>query len=81
MAERGELQPNDIVRITNPESFVSDFAKKVRDRDGVVLWVGPLAHGQFANKAKIRFKKRNGRGKEFEEILYVRDLTKQPSGA
>lgn len=72
------LAPGDIVRVKDPEGFISSFAKKVKDRDAQVLWVGPTPDGGFRNRAKVRFLKRNGRGKEFEEVLMISSLVRMP---
>lgn len=74
-----ELIEGDIVRLKDPSRYVASFAKKAADRDAVVLWVGPRQHGMFKDKAKVRFLKRNGRGKEFEEVLRKDDLVLQSS--
>jgi hypothetical protein len=68
------FKKDDIVQIVNPDLFISAFARRVKDRDGVIEWVGPDRHGQFKDRAKVRFLKRNGRGKEFSEIMSTRDL-------
>jgi hypothetical protein len=68
------LIAGDIVRLKDPSRFIVSFAKKATDRDAVVLWVGPLAYGMLEKYAKVRFLKRNGRGKEFEETLRKEDL-------
>ncbi len=68
------LQPGDVVRVRNPEHFVVEFARKVKDRDASVVWVGPTPTGMFKGQARVRFLKRNGRGKEFEEVMALRDL-------
>lgn len=76
MTEKQEkpLKAGDIVRVKNPDYYTVDFAKRIIDRDAVVLWVGPIRNGMFANKARVRFLKRNGRGKEFEEVLHKEDF-------
>lgn len=71
------LVEGDIVRLKDPSRYLVSFAKMAADRDAVVLWVGPRAHGMFSDKAKVRFLKRNGRGKEFEEVLRKDDLVLQ----
>lgn len=70
------VQPGDIVRVRHPEHYIVEFARKVKDRDALVLWVGPTPTGMFKGQAKVRFLKRNGRGKEFEEVMAVRDLVR-----
>lgn len=68
------LVVGDVVRVKSPERYIVSFAKRIRDRDALVVWVGPNSHGMFLGRAKVRFLKRNGRGKEFEEILRTEDL-------
>jgi hypothetical protein len=68
------LVEGDIVRLRDPSRYIVSFAKMAADRDAVVLWVGPRAHDMFRDHAKVRFLKRNGRGKEFEEVLRKEDL-------
>lgn len=68
------LVEGDIVRLKDPSRYIVSFAKKAADRDALVLWVGPRAHGMFKDHAKVRFLKRNGRGKEFEETIRKADL-------
>lgn len=69
-----EITPGCVVRVKDTERFLVAFAKKVKDRDAVVNWVGPDKHGQFTGRASVTFQKRNGRGKEFREVMNVRDL-------
>ena len=66
-----------MVRLKDPSRYLVSFAKMAADRDAVVLWVGPRAHDMFRDHAKVRFLKRNGRGKEFEEVLRKEDLVLQ----
>lgn len=73
------LKDGDVVRVRDPNDYLAAFAKKVTDRDAVVEWVGPDAHGQFKGRAKVKFLKRNGRGKEFTEILRADDLIIAPA--
>jgi len=76
--EPSVLQVGDIVRVSRPDRYTVTFANKVKDRDAVVLEVGPNHLKMFAGKARLRFLKRNGRGKEFIERLDIRDLIKIP---
>lgn len=69
-----DLKPGDIVRVKNPDAFISTFAKKIANRDAIVNWVGPDQYGQFKGAASITFQKRNGRGKEFRERMDISDL-------
>jgi hypothetical protein len=62
----------DTVRVRDPDSWPEKF----RERDAVVLQVGPTPTGMFKGQAFIRFQKRNGRGKEFEEWAHIRHLVK-----
>ena len=71
------LVEGDVVRLKDPSRYLVSFAKMAADRDAVVLWVGPRAHDMFRDHAKVRFLKRNGRGKEFEEVLRKEDLVLQ----
>ena len=71
--------PGDVVRVIDPAGFFSAFAKKIADRDAVVVWVGPDSIGQFKHQMKVRFLKRNGRGQEFAEIMHQRDFVKAPA--
>lgn len=75
MSAATEIKAGDIVRIKQPESYLSEFARKIRDRDAVVEWVGTDEPGGYKGRAKVRFLKRGNRGKEFSEILRVNDLT------
>lgn len=69
-----ELQVGDIVRVKNPDDFISTFARKITDRDAVVIWVGPDSLGMNKGIAGVIFQKRNGRGKEFRERMSIREL-------
>jgi hypothetical protein len=69
-----DLKPGDTVRVKDPSAFLSAFAKKIADRDAIVNWVGPDQHGQFVGRASVTFQKRNGRGKEFREVMRIKDL-------
>ncbi len=75
MAE--ELKVGDTVRVKDPDEYIVSFANKVRDRDAVVEFVGPDEHRQFKGRVRVMFQKRNGRGKEFREMMRSRDLIKQ----
>lgn len=78
-APESGLKPGDIVRLRDPERFIVSFATKARDRDAEVLWVGPTPNGMFKGRTKVRFLKRNGRGKEFEEVLATSELVLKSS--
>ena len=73
------LAEGDVVRLKDTSRYIVSFATKAADRHAVVLWVGPRANGMFKGRAKVRFLKRNGRGKEFEEVLRTEDLVLQPN--
>ena len=49
------------------------------DRDVVVLWFGPTKLNMFDGQACLKFLKRNGRGKEFQNVLRLKDLLRQPA--
>lgn len=66
------FKPGDLVFVTDPESFIG--AKKLANRQAVVEWVGPDHIGQFKGRMKVRFLKRNGRGKEFDLVMQMRDF-------
>lgn len=72
-----ELKVGDVVRVAEPDHYITAFANKIRDRDGVVEWIGPDKWGQFKNLCWVKFGKRNGRGKEFRERMDVRNLIVQ----
>lgn len=72
------FKAGDTVRVRDPAKFISTFAKRIINRDAVVLWVGPV-NGLLHGRAKVRFIKRNGSGKEFEEILWLEDLIPWPN--
>jgi hypothetical protein len=75
----GEWEPieGDMVRVKDPDHFLSPLDKKFKDRDGVVVrkW---LPAGRLRCKFVVRFGKRNGRGKEFEHSLWAGDLMPWP---
>lgn len=74
------IKAGDIVQVRDLSRFVSVFSNRVKDRDAVVEWVGPDAHGQFKGQCWVIFQKRNGRGKEFRERMHVSDLVmKEPA--
>ena len=75
------LKAGDVVRVRDANEFLAAFGAKIKDRDAEVLWVGPKPDGSFRGKASIRFKKRNGRGQEFNEIMDVRHLIVQSVAA
>lgn len=70
-----EIQVGDTVRVNNPDEYIVEFAKKVRDRDAVVQSVFPPL-GRFNSNpmARVEFQKRNGRGKVFTEVMRASSL-------
>ena len=63
------IQVGDTVRVKDPDGFNVAFGSKVRDRDGIVEAVyTPPGYGSQV-RARVRFLKRNGRGKEFTEKI------------
>lgn len=75
------IRPGDIVRVKDPDQFLAAFGKKIRDRDAEVLWVGPTSLGMHNGRACVLFKKRNGRGQEFQEIMRIDALSIQGNAA
>lgn len=73
-----DLKPGDIVRVKNPDDYVVAFGNKIRDRDAEVVWVGPTAGDMNRGRACVRFKKRNGRGLEFIEVMRIDAFSVQP---
>jgi len=63
----------DTVRVLRPKDFESWLAKKLTDRVGVVTWVWEWKI-VYGNRVRVRFGKRNGRGKEFDHVFHERDL-------
>lgn len=77
MSTESPIKPGDIVRVADPSRYIVSFAKKIEGRDAQVLWVGPTKTGMFKGYAGVRFLKRNGRGKEFEERISIKELVVQ----
>ena len=69
----------DTVRVRDPSQFISSFAKRIANRDAVVVCVWPHSNLAFRGKVRVRFLKRNGRGNEFEEILRADDIWLWPN--
>jgi hypothetical protein len=68
------IKVGDIVRVKEPDRFKVAFSTRIKDRDGVVESVfTPLGWGAQV-RARVRFLKRNGRGKEFIETININDL-------
>lgn len=72
-----DLKPGDIVRVKNPGDYLVAFGNKIRDRDAEVVWVGPTAGDMNRGRVCVRFKKRNGRGQEFVEVMRIEALSIQ----
>lgn len=70
-----KIQVGDVVRVARPEQFVSE--RKLKDRDAIVLQVGPTALDMFKGQVFLEFQKRNGRGKTFKQWMWLRDLEQQ----
>ncbi len=73
--EAPAFKVDDVVRVKDPSRFLITFAKKVTDRDAIVLIVEPKrGGGVYGDRVRVRFLQRNGRGKEFFEWLRTEDL-------
>lgn len=77
----------DVVRVRDPSLYDTRFAQRVREREATVLWCGKRL-GSNVFSVSLRFHKRAGRGKEFQEFLRADDVVKVrakapgcPSGA
>lgn len=77
MSTEESLKPGDVVRVKDVSGFLVALANKIRDRDAEVIWVGPTAVDMFKGYACVKFKKRNGRGQEFQEVMRISDLVLQ----
>lgn len=71
-----EFKVGDVVRVKDPDQYISSFGKKIKDRDAIVLSVFTPA-GSAIQRCRVEFQKRNGRGKEFIEIFRCHDLLKK----
>ena len=69
----------DIVRVRDWNKYVVSFARKVADRDAVVIRCFEIP-ARGLKMVRLRFLKRNGRGKEFEETLRASDVIQRPAG-
>lgn len=73
------MNVGDIVRVKDPDHYIVSFGSKVRDRDAIVLRVGPIPpYDMFKGQVQVEFQLRNGRGKKFVEWLYASDLELRP---
>ena len=76
---------DSVVRVKDPNRFIAEFARKVKDRDAIVKealldWVhGSVTEKHFRGRLLIEFQKRNGRGKVFTEVMHQRELVLQES--
>ena len=68
-----------MVRVLDPTKYISSFSKRVAGRDAVVLGVSPTKLNMFHGQDCVKFMKRNGRNKEFQELLRLKDLVRQPA--
>jgi hypothetical protein len=68
----------DCVRVKDPRGWIARLRRQLADRDGVVLlkW---RPTGTCYERVKVRFGRRNGRGKEFELTCYATDLMPWPA--
>lgn len=74
------------VKVIEPKRYIAAFALKVKDRRAIVeenireyRWASGSNEKSFLGRVRVRFEKRNGRGKEFTEIMPERDLTEWTS--
>lgn len=63
------------MRVKDPSLYLAGFAERVREREATVLWCGKRL-GSNTFSVSLRFHKRAGRGKEFEEFLRADDVVK-----
>ena len=74
-----------VVRVKDTNRFITEFARKVKDRDAIVKealldWMpGSATERCFRGRLLIEFQKRNGRGKVFTEVMHQRELVLQAS--
>lgn len=70
-----KFNEGDVVRVANPDRFVSSLAKRIADRDAILIRnVYYAGSGEFSGSCTVEFQKRNGRGKVFTERFYEREL-------
>lgn len=65
------MKLGDTVRVRDPKGFIASFGKRIADRDAEVVALG---EGWRSGCVKVRFLKRNGRGREFEEWMRTASL-------
>lgn len=84
MTERvPKFTPGQAVKVADPKRFISSFEKKVTNRKAIVednildyaLRRDSGNEKSFRGRVRVRFEKRNGRGKEFTEIMQESFLT------
>lgn len=73
-----KFKVGDLVRVRQPDAFISSFEKKISNRDALVLknfddWITDTTKG-FKGRVYVEFQRRNGRGKTFREVMNERDL-------
>ncbi len=68
----------DIVRVRDSNKYFVSFGRKVADRDAVVVRCFEVPV-RGVKMVRLRFLKRNGRGKEFEETLRASDVCLWPN--
>ena len=68
-----------MLRLLDPAKYILSFSKRVADRDAVVLCVGTTKLNMLHGQACVTFLHRNGRGKEFQKVLRLKDLVRQPA--
>ena len=72
------LIEGDVVRVLEPAKYIRSPSKRVEGRDAVVLWVGSTKLKMFY-KLSVKFLKRNGRSKEFQDGRRLKGLVRQPA--
>jgi len=70
-------KPGEVVRVKKWNQYIVSLARKIADRDAIVVrvWESKV-HSRL--RATVRFLKRNGRGKEFEETFWAEELIPRP---
>ena len=76
VTSHGGISVGDIVRVRHPENLLASIAVKVKDRDATVehIWI---PDGWTEARVRVRFHKRNGRGKEFHEFFRPHHLVRK----
>lgn len=73
------IEVDNTVRVKDASAFTLRVALKVKDRDGVVEWVGTDDTGRRDGyECRVRFLPRNGRGKQFLMRVAACELVVQP---